>query len=48
MRQILNAIKNKNTYLVYTIKNDEVQVNFNLEELIKFSNVLKDVNIIVL
>ena len=46
--RFLNAIKNKNTYLVYTIKNDEVQVNFNLEELIEFSNVLKDVNIIVL
>ena len=48
MRQILKAIKNKNTNLVYTIKNDEVQVIFNLEELIEFSNVLEDVNIIVL
>ena len=46
--RFLDAIKNSNSYLVYTIKNYNVYVNYNLEELIKFLNVVKDANIIVL
>ena len=46
--RFLNAIKNNNSYLVYTIKNYDVYVNYNLEELIEFSNLVKNTNIIVL
>ena len=33
----LIQLKIINKYLAYTIKNDEVQVNFNLKELIEFT-----------
>ena len=48
MLQIFKCNKNNNSYLVYTIKNYDVYVNYNLEELIEFSNLVKNTNIIVL